>query len=52
MLAAFAFGFGASLLRLAFGGHYISDVLLGGLVTLIVIEGVRRLIWPKDGRET
>jgi lipid A 4'-phosphatase len=50
MFAAFAFGFGASLLRLAFGGHYLSDVLLGGLVTLIVIEVGRRMIWPKGGR--
>ena len=47
MVAAFAFAFGASLLRLAFGGHYLSDVLLGGLITLIVIEIVRRVIWPK-----
>ena len=46
IIAAFAFGFGASLLRLAFGGHYLSDVLLGGLITLIVIEVVRRVIWP------
>ena len=51
IVAAFAFGFGASLLRLAFGGHYLSDVLLGGLVTLIVIEIVRRLIWPKGTSE-
>ncbi len=51
MVAAFAFGFGASLLRLAFGGHYLSDVLLGGLVTLIVIEIVRRVIWPKGTSE-
>ena len=51
IVAAFAFGFGASLLRLAFGGHYLSDVLLGGLVTLIVIEVVRRLIWPKGTSE-
>jgi lipid A 4'-phosphatase len=49
MVAAFAFGFGASLLRLAFGGHYLSDVLLGGLVTLIIIEITRRVIWPKGG---
>jgi lipid A 4'-phosphatase len=46
MVAAFAFGVGASLLRLAFGGHYLSDVLLGGLITLIVIEVVRRVLWP------
>jgi membrane-associated phospholipid phosphatase len=51
MVAAFAFGFGASLLRLAFGGHYLSDVLLGGLITLIVIEVVRRLIWPRGAPE-
>jgi lipid A 4'-phosphatase len=47
VIAAFAFGFGASLLRLAFGGHYLSDVILGGLITLIVIEVSRRVIWPK-----
>jgi lipid A 4'-phosphatase len=47
MVAAFAFGFGASLLRLAFGGHYLSDVLLGGLITLIVIEIIRRILWPR-----
>jgi lipid A 4'-phosphatase len=51
IVAAFAFGFGASLLRLAFGGHYLSDVVLGGLVTLIVIEVVRRLIWPRGTSE-
>jgi lipid A 4'-phosphatase len=51
IVAAFAFGFGASLLRLAFGGHYLSDVLLGGLITLIVIEVVRRLIWPRGAAE-
>jgi lipid A 4'-phosphatase len=51
-IAAFAFGVAASLLRLAFGGHYLSDVLLGGLITLVVIEAVRRMIWPKGGRET
>ncbi len=49
IVAAFAFGIGASLLRLAFGGHYLSDVLLGGLVTLIVIEVARRLIWRRGG---
>ena len=46
IVAAFIFGIGASLLRLAFGGHYLSDVLLAGLVTLIVIEIARRIVWP------
>jgi membrane-associated phospholipid phosphatase len=46
VLAAFVFGAGASFLRMAAGGHYLSDVLLGGLVTLIVVEIARRLFWP------
>jgi lipid A 4'-phosphatase len=50
MAAAFAFAIGASLLRMAFGGHYLRDVLLGGLVTLIVIELARKVILPL-GRE-
>jgi membrane-associated phospholipid phosphatase len=49
--AAFAFGIGASLLRMAFGGHYLSDVLLGGLVTLIVIEIARKILWPRGSEE-
>jgi lipid A 4'-phosphatase len=51
IVAALVFGSSAGLLRLAFGGHYLSDVLLGGLITLIVIEIVRRVIWPKGNRE-
>jgi membrane-associated phospholipid phosphatase len=50
-IAAFAFGIGASLLRVAAGGHYLSDVLLGGLLTLFVIEIARLLVWPPDGGE-
>jgi lipid A 4'-phosphatase len=50
MVAAFAFGVGASLLRMAFGGHYLSDVMLGALVTLIVIEIAHRLLWPRQKR--
>jgi membrane-associated phospholipid phosphatase len=49
ILAAFVFGAAASVLRLAFGGHYLSDVLLGGLFTLVIIEITRRLIWPRGG---
>jgi|SRR5271166_1853837 len=45
--AAFVFGTAASLLRMAFGSHFLSDVLLGGFVTLIVIEIARWMIWPK-----
>lgn len=49
LAAAFVFGAGASLLRLAFGGHFLSDVLLGGLITLWVVAAARRLLWPRGG---
>lgn len=45
--AAVAFGVGASVMRLAFGGHYLSDVILACLITLIVIEVARRSFWPR-----
>jgi len=46
---ALVFGAAASLLRLAFGGHFLSDVLLGGLIALLVVFVTRRLLWPKGG---
>ncbi len=45
--AALLFGVGSSVLRLAFGGHFLSDVLVGGLISLIVIVAARRIIWPR-----
>ena len=35
--SALAFGVAASALRMAFGGHFLSDVLFGGLISLIVV---------------
>ncbi len=46
---ALVFGAAASALRLAFGGHFLSDVLLGGLIALLVVLVARRLLWPKGG---
>ncbi|THD42832.1 MAG: phosphatase PAP2 family protein [Bradyrhizobium sp.] len=46
---ALVFGVAASALRLAFGGHFLSDVLLGGLVALLVIVVTRRFLWPRGG---
>jgi membrane-associated phospholipid phosphatase len=46
VICALAFGTAVGVLRMAFGGHYMSDVILGGLVTLIVIEAVRKAMWP------
>jgi membrane-associated PAP2 superfamily phosphatase len=47
MGVAIAFGLGASLLRIAFGGHFLSDALLGGLIALLVIVLAHRVIWPR-----
>jgi membrane-associated PAP2 superfamily phosphatase len=46
---ALVFGAATSVLRMAFGGHFLSDVLLGGLISLLVILVARRLLWPKGG---
>jgi lipid A 4'-phosphatase len=47
--AALAFGVAASALRMAFGGHFLSDVLFGGLISLIVVFAVRWALWPRGG---
>ncbi|HLW91170.1 MAG TPA: phosphatase PAP2 family protein [Roseiarcus sp.] len=44
--AALLFGVGASLMRLAAGAHYLSDVVLAALFTLLIIEGARQLFLP------
>jgi lipid A 4'-phosphatase len=41
--AALAFGALTALLRVAYGGHYLSDVLLAALFTLIIVQGARML---------
>jgi membrane-associated phospholipid phosphatase len=46
--AALAFGAAASLLRVAAGGHYLSDVVLAALITLIIVQIARRLFFPPD----
>jgi len=40
---AVLFGAAASVLRMAFGGHFLSDVVAGGLISLLVIAAARRL---------
>jgi lipid A 4'-phosphatase len=42
---ALLFGVLTGLLRMAFGGHYLSDVLLAALITLIVVQGARMLLF-------
>ena len=43
--AALAFGALTSLLRMWVGGHYLSDVLLAGLFTLLIVQGARMLLF-------
>ena len=47
LAGALAFGALTSLLRMAFGGHYLSDVILAALVMLIIVQGARMLMFSK-----
>ena len=40
--AALAYGAATSGLRIAFGGHFLSDVLFGGLISALVVMALRR----------
>ena len=44
---ALVFGAATSLLRMAFGGHFLSDVLFGGLLTLLVNFAVYRWVFGR-----
>jgi len=46
---ALAFGAVASALRIAYGHHFLSDVLFGALISLIVVFALRRVLWPRGG---
>ncbi len=47
--AAIAFGTGLSLLRMAFGAHFLTDVVFAGVFTFLIIWLVHGLIyrWPR-----
>ncbi|HUZ67841.1 MAG TPA: phosphatase PAP2 family protein [Beijerinckiaceae bacterium] len=47
--AALAFGAADSLLRLAFGGHFLSDVLFAALFTLLIVVGLAKALGVPDG---
>jgi lipid A 4'-phosphatase len=47
MAGALVFGALAGLLRMAFGGHYFSDVLLAALITLTIVQGARMLLFRR-----
>ena len=47
IVAALSFGAATSALRIAFGGHYLSDTLFAGLFTILIVLGLYRLFWPR-----
>ena len=50
--AALTFGATTSALRMAFGGHYLSDVLLAGLFTLLITLSLYRFLIRPEGKES
>jgi membrane-associated PAP2 superfamily phosphatase len=50
MGAALTIGVAASFVRLAEGGHYLSDVLLAGLLTILLLQIARGLIFRGKDR--
>ncbi len=45
IVGALIFGAATSALRMAFGGHFFSDVIIAGLITLLLIFGLHRMIF-------
>jgi membrane-associated phospholipid phosphatase len=52
MAAALTFGAATSVLRMAFGGHYLSDVLFAGLFTLLIILALHRFLIRPQVKES
>jgi lipid A 4'-phosphatase len=48
--AGLVFGLAVGGLRMAFGGHFLSDVLAAGILTIGVIAGLRWAILPRAAR--
>ncbi len=46
LAAALCFGAAASLLRIAFGGHYLSDTIMAALLVWLVVAGSWRALMP------
>lgn len=45
--AALVFGSGVAALRMAFGGHYLSDSLISGLLTILLVLGLHRAFFGR-----
>lgn len=49
--AAVLFGLATSLLRLAFGGHFLSDVVFAGILTIVVLAALRRMLLSRPAED-
>jgi lipid A 4'-phosphatase len=45
--AAIEFGIATSVLRIEYGGHFLSDTVVGALISLIVVFGLKNWFWPR-----
>ncbi len=52
IIAAIVFGAATGLLRVAFGGHYLSDTIFAGLLTILIILGLYRLLLGAKSKES
>ena len=50
VVAALAFGTAVSVLRIAFGGHFLSDTIFAALLTALIVLGLHRVMFS-PGRD-
>ena len=52
MTAAVAFAATAGGLRIAFGGHFFTDVVFSGVIVVLIVVGMRLLLYDRKGAPT
>ncbi|MEP9350968.1 phosphatase PAP2 family protein [Xanthobacter sp. KR7-225] len=52
MVAAVAFAATAGGLRIAFGGHFFTDVVFSGVIVVLIVVGMRLLLYDRKGAPT
>lgn len=48
--ASLVFGASVSVLRMAYGGHYLSDVIFAALFTILIVLGLHRIMFSPERR--
>ena len=52
LVAAALFGATAGGLRIAFGGHFFTDVVFSGVIVVLIVVGMRLLLYDRKGAPT